>query len=149
MTCSTIPKFLAFVSAQKRVAIRGKRVRGTSIANMPSINDQIRLYPLSRIEADEESKCYKAKRRTSPSPPYTLQNSHRDIWADEPIDEKGERDQSRDETAPFECCEVGNDDLCEELKAAGCMDGWIEGWVTLVMYGDHDSGSWMTYVYPL
>ncbi len=59
MTRSTIPKLLAFASAQKSVAMRGRSVRGMRIANMPSETSSLSVsatHPSGKTNGDEEDK---------------------------------------------------------------------------------------------
>lgn len=54
---------------------------------------------------------------TAPSPVGVLEDGCRDVGSDESIDDKRRRSESRHQTTPFEGCDIGDDDLREQLKA--------------------------------
>ena len=90
--------------------MRGRRVAGTRIANMPSgkrVNQLSEGFPL-----------VEEKKLTAPSPARVLENCRRDVRSDERVDDEGRGGESRDESTPLKSRDVRDDDGRQQLQAA-------------------------------
>lgn len=64
--------------------------------------------------------------RTSPSPPDMVEHSRADVASNESVDDERQRGKARNGATPFESCDIGNDNLRQQLETGiSTEDGFL------------------------